>query len=226
MGETVVHLQSGDFLYMPAFWGHQTFSGNAGPTISLSSWFFPVAVDPATRPGTDPINERELAPKATLRNVGMAVLAATSNGDAWAGLRTLVETLASAVAPHLLNTPGGAELVDRWIRQRWQPQFGALGLHRPHWTPDGNDQRALAVCGPATGTVRATIQEGVKTLLDLLESMAAWHLTEHRIIVLELFACNFFDGVLEFLPAFSTELANKGVADNQIGVLLASFGNC
>lgn len=51
--EAVAHLKAGEVLYLPAFWGQQTFSTYAStqePAITLSVGFYPAAVFPDARP--------------------------------------------------------------------------------------------------------------------------------------------------------------------------------
>ena len=45
----MAYLEPGDVLYLPAFWGHQTFSGAEGPSVSLATWLFPAGGDPLGR---------------------------------------------------------------------------------------------------------------------------------------------------------------------------------
>ena len=46
----VAHLGQGDTLYVPAFWGQQSFAGLDAPVVTLGLELFPAAVAPDARP--------------------------------------------------------------------------------------------------------------------------------------------------------------------------------
>jgi hypothetical protein len=48
--EQLARLRAGDVLYIPAFWGRQTFSSMDAPTLSLEMTMHPTAVGPEERP--------------------------------------------------------------------------------------------------------------------------------------------------------------------------------
>eukprot|EP01052_Picozoa_sp_SAG31_P041853 SAG31_NODE_6464_length_2007_cov_1.645702_1_plen_230_part_00 len=226
MGELVVRMQSGDALYMPAYWGHQTFSGLAAPTVSLACWFFPVAVDPTSRPGRNANSERDLRQIKPRREAAFRRLGASSPGIQWTGLRTLIQTLADKMAGKVLQpvdndaVQSGSTLLRRWVEQRWRPQFGGLGL-QPTASPPA------ALCEAASDEVTRAADKAADEIIASLDAMAGWHLPEHRRPILEYETCNVFDEIINTLPAFSRELAEAGVEQNQISSLLSSArGDC
>ena len=225
MGEMVVHLKSLDVLYIPAFWGHQTFSGADMPTVSLACWFFPHAQNPADRPHLNANVQR--GNSKGLDSVvfkGRAAVVKASAGQTWAGLRALGIALVNTMAP-LFRKLGadketGAAVLQRWVQQRWRPQFGGLGL-------DADLPPPAALCVPPSGVAIGVAMKAAGEIRVFMESMATWHLGDHSPLFMEYETMNALDQLLAFLPSFSAELASLGVKKDQyIGALLASFVDC
>ena len=43
-------MRPGDVLYIPTHWGHQTFTGGDGPSVSYALWVFPYRSPRGTSP--------------------------------------------------------------------------------------------------------------------------------------------------------------------------------
>ena len=100
--EVVAHLGQGDTLYVPAFWGQQSFAGLDAPVVTLGLELFPAAVAPDARPanrgawgtilagppdGSEPEVRGERQRKATQEAIQMALEGADTPQLKWAGIR-------------------------------------------------------------------------------------------------------------------------------------------
>lgn len=217
--EQIVPLKRGDVLYLPAYWGHQTFSADA-PTVSLALWFFPAAVDPRTRPEVDASAQRESGLTAARLKATNAVLAsAHSPTAAWAALRELGEQLVVQVFD--IAHDQAKEKVATWREQRWRPQFETLGIDPTTQLPD-------AVCGTIEDPTVVTT--AAKRLAAYLRGMADWHFPQYRDTILWLYTSDVLDSLIEIRKSCRMEgdLLSAGFksSQSQLGVLLRSFGSC
>lgn len=218
--EQRVHLAKGDVVYLPPFWGHQTFSTNAGPTVSLALWFFPAAVDPRKHRGVDASYQREGGFDLAQSTAAHAVTAgAGSAAAAWGSLRALGESVVMHV--FAIDFEAAVVILDEWRNQQWRPQYGSIGIDPTMSLPD-------AVC--AAPTDRDAIDAAAERLATYATDMSKWHFAEHRESIDWLTVATIL-GTLVKLGAASTlrpdlETAGLSTSGQQFGALLQSFGRC
>ena len=119
--ELVAHLEGGDLLYVPAYWGQQTCSGRSA-TISLLVTLWPTAVGPDDRPKDrgpwgsildpeKPDSKRNARQNKALQEaLGKAVEGAETAGEKWVRppvcFLSFAFTLDYSMYQNLLNTNG------------------------------------------------------------------------------------------------------------------------
>jgi len=219
LGEKVVRLRRGDVLYLPAYWGHQTFGGNT-PTVSLALWFFPTAVDPRRRPQTDATAQREGGfHDARMAAARAAIGVSPSPALIWAAMRSLGEAVVKRAFD--VNETGAGTYIEEWRNQRWRPQFGGLGIDAGQTVPE-------ATCKPTRHS--AVTDTAADRLVAHIQAMAAWHLEEHRSVIVWNYVADTLDSLVDawirakVAPAL--EAAGVHSTAGQLGALLHSFGAC
>eukprot|EP01043_Picozoa_sp_COSAG02_P038881 COSAG02_NODE_3031_length_7513_cov_19.127192_3_plen_530_part_00 len=222
--EQVAYLQPGDVLYLPAFWGHQTFSGLGGPTVSLATWIFPAGGNPLGRLQAGEALEKKRGVRvreklAEATNEASRLEPAATKKDSyaqWAALRWLAFQLAEELFED------GKEVMQEWHDQRWRPQFGGLGI-------DASAELPAAMCQE----VRWSASTHVQHVAEAMREEASWYLEEHRELVLFQNLGNHLDwfAVHATSKILKSEFERKGSALKgrsaaQLGVVLASFVSC
>ena len=162
--ERRVVMRPGDVLYIPTHWGHQTFTGGDGPSVSYALWFFPYRSPSGTSPTPKELRDKlysevkQTAVNAVLGdNVGSA-------REAWAALRSLGRVVVSEV----LGNEGKADaLMTRWMEQRWRPQFGGLGVDADM------PLQAEWLCVPSSGTGTTRVA-AAKQIVAHMRKLTEW----------------------------------------------------
>lgn len=222
--EQVAYLQPGDVLYLPAFWGHQTFSGPGGPTVSLATWIFPAGGNPLGRlqAGESLEKKRGLRGREKLAeatNEASRVEPAATQKDSyaqWGALRWLAFRLAEELFEN------GEEVVREWHDQRWRPQFGGLGI-------DASAELPAAMCQEVKWSASTHVQQ----IAEAMREEVSWYLEEHREVVLFQNLGNHLDWFAAHATSkvLKSEFEGKGSAMKgrpaaQLGLVLASFVGC
>jgi hypothetical protein len=226
--EQVAYLRSGDVLYMPALWGHQTFSELGEPTVSLALWYYPDSPD---SPISAAIAEKDRAVDHAVR---LSSKGTRDVAEQWAAVREL----GLRVAAHLLardGVPLGDEEVGNaiaeWQSQRWRPQFGALGIEvRSNAYKDAPPLPDL-VCRPLRASSKQTVDASASTLASVIRLQVGHYFPEYQEAYLHFHLGNILDQlVIKMRPAagLAEGLNAAGVTEPtaQIGVLLHSFMEC
>jgi hypothetical protein len=225
--EQVAYLQPGDVLYLPAFWGHQTFSGLGGPTVSLATWIFPAGGDPLARLAAGEVVERKRGVKVRemlAEGTNEAVLLKTvmMKKDAftrWGALRWLIFGLAAE-----LFGGDGKAIVQEWHDQRWRPLFGGLGINA-----------SVEVLPDLCKEVRwSASDKHVQAIASGMREEVSWYLEDTHDTVLFQSLGDLLDwlashGTSKILKAeFEKKGPNdlKGQSAAQLGAVLSSFVNC
>ena len=218
--EQVAYLRGGDVLYIPALWGHQTFSQMDGPTVSLALWYHPGTS--AESPIDVRLKELDDAIAKAMRD---GQKGAKNAGAKWAalrdlGLRVVAHVLAVNGVP--LSEAEAGDVVADWIAQRWWPQFGGLGIKAPTSTAPE------PVCQPWAD--REQTEASVAKLAPAVRKTVSWYFEEHREAYLHYHLGNILDALVLQLRAtrIAKDLKATGLAEPgaQVGALLHSFTGC
>jgi hypothetical protein len=223
--EQLAQLNNGDVLYIPAFWGRQTFAGMNAPTLSVSITLFPTAVGPEERPGDrgpwgsvlnpeHPESERGArAHKALEEAVNSAGSKCETGAEKWAALRELGRSLAQ----HMFHVSEEESLVlmKEWIDQRWAPLFDGLS---------GEQFDSIETSDLVCVSWPESAEWGQK-LAPLFEWSADWHIAADRDAILFFELANVLDILLKAgLGYLATEEGTDPV--DQLGAALGSFTSC
>eukprot|EP00038_Savillea_parva_P017249 m.19514 g.19514 ORF g.19514 m.19514 type:complete len:607 (-) comp3701_c0_seq1:63-1883(-) len=225
--EHVVHLRPGDLLYVPSYWGHETFGGGVDPTVSMAFWSHPTVVHPLRRhpehKGMYSSTEREEDWSAMRgRSLDTVTRGATTAQDAWAGLRTLGEhTVALALQ---INETATRQVLKEWREQRWRPIFHTWKLE----TSGKVTTLPSVVCGVPQHLDR--IHATAQMLADHVVRMASWHHKPHQPSVVRHSVLDALDALLRAsnhpgLPQ-ALEAAGLSTPESRIHVLVHSLGGC
>ena len=222
--EQLAQLSGGDVLYIPAFWGRQTFASMNAPTLALQVTLFPTAVGPKDRPGNrgpwgsilnpeSPDSKRgERQMKALEEAVTSAAKTAEPGAEQWAALRELGRSLGQHMFH--ISEEESITLMKEWRDQRWAPMFADLKVDPALKI---NEELVCASWPEAT--------DWGKKLAPLYEWTADWHIPEDRDAILFFELGDVLDMLLKAgLGYLATEEGTTPVA--QLGAALASFTDC
>ena len=230
--EQIAFLEPGDLLYMPAFWGHQTFSELGGPTVSLATWIFPAGGDPLSR-----LTKGEM-PEKDRGNKGRAAVASAANGASalkrlmvkkdgyskWGAVKFMLYSLAAEIfAGDAENLSAGKAIIQEWHDQRWRPQFGGLGIDPNVALPEDLCRHVKWDAGEFTAPIITAMNEEVSwyaldsvtreaVLFQILGDYMDWFIADARTRMMK-----------DELPKLE---GLKGDGAAQIGMILGSMVNC
>ena len=233
-----VTLRPGDVLYMPAFWGHQTFSdSDKTPTISLAMWFSTPASNPYSVPGSlrgpsfganigdDFVSETFTAMEAAKHD---ATHKLTTPPARWAALRLLAARAADGLfVRHGANSHiSSDDQVLRWATQRWRPLFESLGVVVPSPLPESLCQSATQPEGKAADN---TVANAAAKIVRHIKWATSFSFAEDRGAVQTYMFHEFMDHLVD--SAKHTGVTDVLVAEGldvpaQLGALIASFSAC
>ena len=230
-----VTLHPGDALYMPAFWGHQTFPGpDNTPTISLAFWFSTPASNPYSVPtslqsvstrehiaedfGSEIYNAMERARRTATR-------IAKTPSERWAALRLLAARVADTLSDRPVaeeHCVGSDDAILRWDTQRWRPLLGDLGVVVPAPLP-------ASVCQSASQSAETMAEKAATELVRDLEWAAGSSFAADRAAVRSYLFDDFMDHLVQSAAGSGITgiLAAEGLGGAvQLGALIASFSEC
>ena len=180
--EQLAYLRPGDVLYIPALWGHQTFSELDGPTVSMALWYY---VGTKESPKETRIQELDREVAAAVK---AAMTGAETPAEKWAALR--VFAMATAVQVLQVDEAEAVEALADWVYQRWRPQFGGLGI-------DATCHLPPAVCSDWGKMNDADPKRAARALAPHMRKRASWHFPgEDQEAVLYYELQNFLDVLL------------------------------
>lgn len=221
--ERVAQLSAGKVLYIPAYWGHQTFTApDAGPSISLALWYYPVHRDPR---GVDPSPGKARGNNArVLESAIMPLLQrAGSAGQAWAIMRALGISAIAALLDGDSNSKrmSSVGFAQHWEAQRWRPLYGGLGVNASAQVP-------AVLCE----TVREAdaVEAAARKVAEHHRGIAEWNAPALHATVRRNEAGNILDSLVSWMPRLNLRLdleaAGVSMPPEQLSLLIRSFYMC